>query len=168
MNRSKSMTKIRRRTFVGQSAKAGLGLAAGLTILRNAASVRGAPANEKLVLCLVGVGRGTVLGTGFGSRDDCRLAYIADVNRQRLEAQSKPIMATPGGAGARLLQDFRKALDDKSVDASGAGESIITMRSRWSCATECSLSNCWRVETTAMRQPASRICSAICSPVRVG
>ena len=60
------MTKIGRRTFVGQSAKAGLGLATGLTILRNAASVRGAPANEKLVLCLVGVGRGTVLGTFLG------------------------------------------------------------------------------------------------------
>ena len=38
----------------------------------------------------------------------------------------------------------------------GAAESMITIRSNCVCArTAFSLSNCWRVETTAMRQPAS-------------
>jgi len=52
---------------------------------------------------------------------------------------------------------------------SGAGESMMTMRS--SCVrarTELSLSNCWRVETTARRHSASLMRAAICSPVRVG
>jgi len=145
------MSKIHRRTFVGQSAKAGLGLAAGLTILRDAASVRGTPANEKLVLCLVGVGRGTVLGTGFGSRNDCRLAYIADVNRQRLEAQSKQITATPGGAGARLLQDFRKALDDKSVDAM-----VIATCQHWHALA--TVWSCQAGKDVYVEKPASNNC----------
>ena len=36
------MTKINRRKFLDQAANVSLGLGAGLTILRNAASVRGA------------------------------------------------------------------------------------------------------------------------------
>ena len=51
----------------------------------------------------------------------------------------------------------------------GAIESMMTMRSSGVRArTALSLSNCWRVETMAMRQPASWTSTAICSPVRVG
>ena len=50
------MTKINRRTFLDQSTKAGGGLAAGFTILENAASVRGTPANNKVILAMIGTG----------------------------------------------------------------------------------------------------------------
>ena len=57
----------------------------------------------------------------------------------------------------------------KAMAPSGAGASMITMRSSLVMAsTELSLSNCWRVETTAMRQSASFNKAAICSPVSVG
>ena len=65
------------------------------------------------------------------------------------------------GAGDKLAQG------DGALRARRA--SIITIRSSWVWErTAFSLSNCWRVETTAMRQPASRSSSAICSPVSVG
>ncbi|MFV2066048.1 MAG: heparinase II/III family protein, partial [Pirellulales bacterium] len=45
-----------RREFLSLSKRAGLGMAAGLTILSDSASVRAAPANEKAVLAAVGRG----------------------------------------------------------------------------------------------------------------
>ena len=57
----------------------------------------------------------------------------------------------------------------KAMAPSGALPSMMRIRS--SCVwerTALSLSNCWRVETTAMRQPASARSTAICSPVSVG
>ena len=67
------MTTINRRKFLRHSGKAGLGLAAGLTILDRAASVRATPANEKIVMAVVGVrGRGSSLAPGFASRPTAR------------------------------------------------------------------------------------------------
>ncbi len=145
------MTKINRRTFIDQSAKAGAGLAAGLTILRNAKSVRGAPANEKLVLALVGLGRGTILGTGLGARGDCHFAYIADVNRNRLNAESKQVIAAQGGRPPQLVQDFRKALDDKSVDAM-----VIATCQHWHALA--TVWSCQAGKDVYVEKPASHTC----------
>ena len=70
-----------RRDFFRRSKAAGLGVAAGLTILPNAASVWGAPANERLSLAVVGLrNRGLVLATGFAQRADCHIAYLCDAD----------------------------------------------------------------------------------------
>ena len=51
--------RIHRREFLDRSKQAGLGLGAGLTVLASAASVRAAPANEKITMAIVGCrGRG--------------------------------------------------------------------------------------------------------------
>ena len=50
------MTKLTRRSFLDRSSQSALGLAAGLTILKNAESARGAPAADKIILAAVGVG----------------------------------------------------------------------------------------------------------------
>ena len=49
------MCAISRREFLARSRNAGLGLAAGVTILGNAASVRGTPAHDKIIMAVVGM-----------------------------------------------------------------------------------------------------------------
>jgi predicted dehydrogenase len=110
------MTNINRREFLRNAKKTGLGLAAGLTILGDARSVRAAPANDRLVMALVGFGRGTTVARGFAARGDCAFAYVADVNRRRF-FERQWIAEVQGGRQPKCLQDFRKALDDPSVDA---------------------------------------------------
>ncbi len=105
------MSRISRRAFLDRSSTAGLGVAAGLTILADPRSVHAAPANEKVVLAQVGCGgRGTALSGGFLERGDCVYAFACDPYINRAEALAKTL-------GAKPLQDFRKALDDKTVDA---------------------------------------------------
>jgi predicted dehydrogenase len=112
------MTAINRREFLDRSQKTGLGLAAGLTILSNAASARGTPANDKIVMAIIGVrGRGSSLAPAFASRKDCEIGYVCDVDSRLFGPISKTIAAAQGEKQPKCVQDFRKALDDKSVDA---------------------------------------------------
>ena len=111
------MNALSRREFLAATKRTTLGLAAGVMILENAGSVRGAPAAEKIVLAAVGVrGRGSNLAQGFLDRGDCEYAYIADVDSSLFESRAKQI-AERQGRSPKCVQDFRKALDDKSVDA---------------------------------------------------
>ena len=60
------MSAISRREFLARTQRTGWSAAAGLTLLGNAASVRATPANERIVLAMVGVrGRGSDLARGF-------------------------------------------------------------------------------------------------------
>jgi predicted dehydrogenase len=112
------MTAISRRAFLDRSKKTGLGLAAGVTILADPASVRAAPAAEKVILALIGCGgRGPALATGFAQRGDCRFAYVCDCDANRLAPTAKQIAELQKGAPPKGEADFRKMLDDKSVDA---------------------------------------------------
>ena len=84
------MAAISRRTFLDRSKKTGLALAAGVTILGDPASVRAAPANDKVVLALIGCGgRGRALATGFAERGDCQFAYVCDCDANRLAPTAK-------------------------------------------------------------------------------
>ena len=60
------MTAIHRRDFLSKTGNLGLGAAAGLTILKNAGSARGAPASNKIIRGLIGAGgRGSNLAADF-------------------------------------------------------------------------------------------------------
>ncbi len=110
------MSTLSRREFLDRSKKAGLGLAAGITILKSPHSVSAAWANEKIVLAAVGAGgRATALAGGFVERGDCRYAYVCDPDINRAEALAKSVAGKE--KAPKALQDFRKMLDDKSVDA---------------------------------------------------
>ncbi len=112
------MTAINRRAFLDRSKKTGLALAAGLTILQSAESVRAAPAGDKVILAIVGCrGRGYTLAQNFASRDDCEMAYVADVDSTLFDSRAKGIAECQGGRRPKCVQDFREALDDPSVDA---------------------------------------------------
>jgi predicted dehydrogenase len=111
------MTKINRREFLDRSRSAGLAVA-GMTILSNAASVRGAPAADKIVLGVVGIrGRGAGLAPAFAARRDCEVAYLCDVDSNLFASRAKSVADAQGGKTPKCVQDFRKVLDDKSVDA---------------------------------------------------
>ncbi|MHB8901031.1 MAG: Gfo/Idh/MocA family protein, partial [Thermoguttaceae bacterium] len=112
------MTNKGRREFFSRSARAALGLAGGITILADPRSVRAAPANDRVILAIVGCrGRGNTLAQNFASRDDCRLAWFCDVDRQMYATRAKGIAALQGGGMPQYASDFRTMLDDPAVDA---------------------------------------------------
>jgi hypothetical protein len=80
------MTKMNRRQFLDNTKTGSLGVAAGLTILGNAASARGAPAADSVRLGMIGVGgRGNHLAEGFLAREakDCQVTYVSDVDANK-------------------------------------------------------------------------------------
>jgi len=111
------MAEIHRREFLSQSGNLGFGAAVGLTILKNPLSARGAPANEKIILGLIGAGgRGSNLAADFAARSDCAFASIADCNANKSASLSQKL-AQASAAAPKALQDYQQVLDDKSVDA---------------------------------------------------
>lgn len=111
------MQALDRRRFLQQSTQAGLGLAAAGTLLSTVRRARAVSANEKIVIAAVGLkGRGSVLAPDFAARPDCEVAYIADVDTQWLAPRGQAVESAQGKA-PKAVQDFRRALDDKSVDA---------------------------------------------------
>jgi predicted dehydrogenase len=112
------MKRWNRRGFLGQAKRLGLGAVAGWTILNDARSVRATPANDKIAMAIVGcAGRGNALARGFASRGDCQITCVADVNTAMFERHAPGIAACQDGRMPRFVQDFRRALEDPSLDA---------------------------------------------------
>ena len=133
------MSQVNRRQFLEQSKQSTLGLT-GVTILANAASVRAAPAADKVILAAVGIGgRGNHLAThpewGFLARGDCEYAYICDPDSGRSSGRVAQITKMQGGKEPKVVSDFRKALDDKSVDAivSATPDHWHALSAVWAC-----------------------------------
>jgi predicted dehydrogenase len=132
-----------RRTFLERSKKCSLGLAAGVTILQNAKSVRGAPAADKVILAAVGVGgRGNMLAThpewGFLCRGDCHYAYICEPDTRRSASRVAGFANMQGGKEPKVVPDLRTALEDKSVDAivSATPDHWHALSTVWACQAE--------------------------------
>ena len=99
---------ITRRYFL-MSAGAGLSAAAS-------ALPRISP-NEKIVLGFMGVnGRGSDLAGGFVNQPNVEVAYICDVD-DRAIGKCMTIVGKKQSQPPKGIKDFRKALEDKSVDA---------------------------------------------------
>jgi predicted dehydrogenase len=78
-------------------------------------SVRGA--NEKVVIGVMGLGgRGTFLTERFAQRKDVVVAYLCDPDSRRF-ARARNVVEEEQDKAPKTLQDFRKMLEDKSVDA---------------------------------------------------
>ena len=91
---------------------------AGVTVLSDPRSARGTPAADKILLAIVGLrGRGMNLAHGFLDRTqkDCEIAYLCDVDSRQFPRAKE--IADRQGREPRCVQDFRRALDDKSVTA---------------------------------------------------
>jgi predicted dehydrogenase len=108
---------INRREFLrkGAAAGLGLGLAAGLPSWLRAASGAGAPSN-RLRLAVVGTNnRGLDHIEALSGIEGVEIAYLCDVDDRALAKGVKQASAL--GLAPRTLKDFRRALDDPSIDA---------------------------------------------------
>jgi len=101
---------LNRRRFVKQS----VGAAAALTVLGGS---RVLGANERIVVGVMGVGgRGTWLAEKFAARPDVAIACLCDPDSRRHKAAADAVEKAQGRA-PKTVQDFRRMLEDKSVDA---------------------------------------------------
>lgn len=112
MNRASNA--IDRRYFLGQGAALVAGLTAGPSFLPAADST-----GKKLVVGVMGLGRGLGHVQACLALPDVELAYICDVDDRRIENAMKVIdkQKTKPARTPQAVKDFRKILDDKSVDA---------------------------------------------------
>ncbi len=107
------MKTVNRREFMQDS----LGAAAGLTALSGQVSRAAVSANNKIVLGVMGLGgRGTYLAEKFAERDDVEVAYLCDPNTHRF-ARTREAVEEWQERQPKMVQDFRRILDDPSVDA---------------------------------------------------
>jgi len=104
-----------RRRFLKHSTAAGLLLAGAGT---NTSRAQEKPAaNDRIVMAVAGVrGRGGGLLRAFASMPEVEMRYVADVDETVLH-QRVDAVAKSTGKRPEPIKDFRKALDDKSVDA---------------------------------------------------
>jgi predicted dehydrogenase len=100
-----------RRQFLAAAAATGLTLATTA-----AAKSQQRSAGNELVVGVMGMGgRGTRLAEGFEQIDGVRVAYVCDVDRERVARAAEAVRGI-GGQKPQTVGDFRRILDDKSVD----------------------------------------------------
>ena len=109
------MTTHDRRSFLKTASAAG----AGMLVASRAAPLlafNGSP-NEKLVVAVMGVNsRGEVHLQNFAVAKNAEIAYVCDVDSRAL-ARGVDIVSRLQSRRPKAIVDFRRALDDKEVDA---------------------------------------------------
>lgn len=107
-----------RRRFIRQTTAAGVGLGlanAWPTVLQNRHP------SEVIRVAVMGVnGRGSVLATEFARRPDCIVRVVCDVDSRAAERVAASLVEGPEPLSAerpRIESDFRRVLDDISIDA---------------------------------------------------
>jgi predicted dehydrogenase len=104
------MTALNRRTFLASTTAATVALA-------SRRATHAASANDTVTLAIMGANnRGSQLATSILKIPGFRITYIADCDTRGLEKGIAAATAT-GQPAPQGIKDFRKALDDKSVDA---------------------------------------------------
>ncbi len=95
-------------------AVAGLGLS-GLAVPKSFA--QGGSANSKIVVAVMGVnGRGGGMAQQFARQPNCEIGYVCDVD-ERAMTRTIDNLAKIQANKPKAEKDFRKALEDKGVDA---------------------------------------------------
>src|SRR5262245_24497690 len=101
-----------RRQFLEAAAVSGLAL--GVAGQSPAADTK---VGEKLGVGVVGTGgRGTGLAKAYEGLADTEVAYVCDVDKKRAEKAAGEVNKVKSRS-PKAITDFRKMLDDKSVDA---------------------------------------------------
>ncbi len=103
-----------RRQFLRQSALASTGAIALCSQLGTARAANAA--GRKLRVGVMGLSRGKAHIAGFLSQPDVEIAYVCDVDRQRLAAGAKYAVSRGATAEPVAVSDFRRILDDREVD----------------------------------------------------
>ncbi len=108
-------TNVDRREFLKSASATGLGLV--MTSQLAGPLIRaGSSAGDKIVVAVIGLnGRGQVHAQNFSHLANSEVAYLCDVDSNVLAKAAKSLS---GAARApKAIGDFRRALDDKQVDA---------------------------------------------------
>ena len=104
------MSSINRRTFIA-------GATAATVAMATRGKSRAASPNEKVSIAIMGAhNRGTQLAEGFADQPLAHIAYICDCDDQWLQ-KGVDGATSKGGPKPQTIKDFRRALDDPSVDA---------------------------------------------------
>ena len=104
-----------RREFL-QSSAATLAAAGAFGVMSESALGQGKSVADKLAVVVMGVnGRGGGLCSAFLGQPNIEITYIADVDERAKDRAVKSV-ADRQGKAPQGVTDFRKALDDKSVD----------------------------------------------------
>ena len=107
---------MKRRTFIKAAGATGAGLAATTRFASPLLALNGSPA-EKVVVAVMGLnGRGQVHLQNFAKAANAEIAYLCDVDSTVLDKRM-PELAKLQTRAAKRIGDFRRALDDKEVDA---------------------------------------------------
>jgi predicted dehydrogenase len=104
------MAKINRRRFLTAATATAVALA-------SRRSTRAADANDTVVLAIMGAnGRGSQLATSFAKLPGAEIAYICDCDERAIQ-KGIDAATSLGGRRPQGIKDFRRALDDQSVNA---------------------------------------------------
>jgi predicted dehydrogenase len=109
---------ISRRQFLGSSAKNAAGVAAGMAgVVGLAGTVAKAAPGERVSVGVIGVrGQGKSLAASLAGFTDADVAVLCDVDETQLPAASQAVEELQGRS-PRWEKDFRRLLDDPSLDA---------------------------------------------------
>ena len=107
------MSSHNRRDFLKCAAGAG----AAFVLSGTKASGRVLGANDRVRIAIAGInGRGQGHMSGFGGIKDVEIAYLVDPDSRLFASRSKAVKQI-SGVSPTCVQDFRRALDDKNLDA---------------------------------------------------
>ena len=106
------MTDVNRRQFLDGAA----GVAAASYLVTRGSVAAAASPNDEIVIGVMGLSRGKALASSFCKRKNVRIKYVADVDTKRAAIGAATVEKLVGKAPTPI-QDFRKILDDKEVDA---------------------------------------------------
>jgi len=107
------MKRISRRRFVAGS----LGAATGAAAFGFTRRSRVLSPNERIAVGVMGIrGRGSFLSRQFARRPDVEVLYLCDVDSNLFASRSKAVEQAQGRP-PKTVTDFRRILDDPSVDA---------------------------------------------------
>ena len=110
------MSRLSRRQFLNRSVAAA-GIGAGFAIGGTKSSGRVLGANDTIRIGVAGLhGRGGSHVGEFAGMKGVEITYLIDPDTRTYDSRIKQIEAT-GGSTPRTVQDIRKALDDKELDA---------------------------------------------------
>ncbi len=103
---------VSRRKFIGGAAATG----AAATLALGSAAKAASAANNKVVIGVMGLSRGRSLAVGFAKLPNVEVKYVCDVDSTRAGA-GVTLLEGAGAKTPKAIGDFRRILDDKSVDA---------------------------------------------------
>ena len=118
------MSSVSRRRFLHQGASGvatGLAVAASTsTLLADDAPAKAAPSERLRMGCIGVAGRGASLLYGFAEMKDVEVVAICDIDKRRLGNAADELEKRTGKKPAAET-DFRRLIDDKSIDAIAVG-----------------------------------------------